>query len=260
MLLVSHGHEQDGGRARRLVDGVAEDILAPAVESRLPAGMVARCRKGHALTPDNTWRSKAGYDRCRECRRAHKPLKTRQCKGCGQPFAGERGKYCTPCQSLRHMEDLERATKPVRTRTCTDCLEVKLLHYFERDVYAKDRRGVQQYSERCSECRSDRPDEEGDEDELDAPADSPYERAKRQVERIFGVPAREWINVRHHPLADLHHLRMLAIQHAEARRTGRALTRPDIDTRSRNLWPRLIAERLTLRTRILPFRTVRAYA
>lgn len=234
------------------------DLAVQVRES--PAGGVPRCRKGHPLTSANRWKSKSGYDRCRECRRAHKPLKTRECKRCRQAFSGSRGKYCTLCVSLRHMDDLELMQgRPIRTRTCTDCEETKPLYEFERDPENIGREGARQYADRCADCRSDRPDDE--DDGLVAMPDSPYERAKRQVERIFGVPAREWINVRHHVLADLHHLRMLAIQHAEARRTGGTLTRPDIDTRSRNLWPRLLAARLTLRTRRLPYRTpVRAYA
>jgi hypothetical protein len=212
------------------------------------------CRNGHVLTATSTWRSKTSGDtRCRECRRAHKPLKTRQCKRCHEPFSGMRGKYCSLCVTTRLMDDMERSPKPMRTRTCVDCEEAKPLMEFERDVYAKDRKGVQQYSDRCADCR----DDDEDDDEFPGVANSPYEKARRQIETIFGLPARLWINTRGHVLSDLHFVRMLAIQHSDARRAGITLTRPEMDTRSRHLWPRLIAAGLTARShhgaRRLPF-------
>lgn len=195
---------------------------------------LAQCRNGHARTSANTYRSKSGHERCRDCRRKHKPLKDRPCAGCGSIFAG-RGKKCQACVAIRSMTELEEATAPIRTRMCGDCKEVYPLDRFLLDAQARQRKGEKQYSDRCEDCR----------EEEDGAPTSPYERAKHQIVRIFGVPAREWMNVRGHVLADLHFLRMLAIQHADARRNSAKLVRPDIDTRSRLLWARIREAKLT---------------
>lgn len=190
------------------------------------------CRNGHVKTAANTYRSKSGHDRCRDCRRKHKPLKDRPCVSCKTIFAGQ-GKRCPACVAIRHMTALEEATAPIRTRMCAECLEVYPLEQFLLLAAGGLRKGVKQYSDQCQDCR-----DEGDGGDGGA-ATSPYERAKRQVVRIFGVPSQEWMNRSGHVLSDLHFLRMLAIQHAEARRTGQKLTRADIVTQSRLLWPRL---------------------
>jgi hypothetical protein len=188
------------------------------------------CRNGHVKTSANTYTSTSGHERCRDCRRKHKPLTVRACPACQQPFSGSGQGRCPTCiAAAKRTEILEETPSLARTRVCQGCHESQPLDQFLFATHGSARKGGQQYSHLCEDCREDG----------EGAASSPYEQAKQQLVRVFRVPAKEWISRPGHVLYDLHYLRMLAIQHSTARATGQRPVRPELDTRSRLLWGRL---------------------
>lgn len=169
------------------------------------------CRNGHELKVCGVdyWVVKAGrrkgQQRCLHCHRSHRPHRERPCKICGQPFSGSRSRYCEECRRGETLAARDGVAVARRNagRVCVRCnVKKPLADFLIGGVQTVQ--GTKQYRDVCDGCVTV-------DDDVDVPADSPYEIARREVERRFGVPSREWINDREHPLNVLHLCRMVSI-------------------------------------------------
>jgi hypothetical protein len=159
------------------------------------------CRRGHPIhSAEDYWVDGDGRRRCKECREGYRRLVERKCasKDCETIIKGTHKHYCEPCR--------ERAKQPSkndkRTRKCEACRRRKPLREFIV-------RGVgSTYRKTCDGC------EQGGGPEGTANPNSPYELARKEIVEKYGVPSREWMNRRDHPLNQLHLHRMISINNS----------------------------------------------
>lgn len=179
-----------------------------------------RCRNGHRLTgPQDYYRDRAGHARCIHCRRAHRPLRTRQCKKCGQFFSGSKSRYCDACRPAAPTA-APATPGPRRTRVCRCCnTRQPLTEFLNHGIPGS----APQYRWACATCIATGKAVADDPDPVNP--DSPYEVARRWIETRYGVPAREWM-AKNHPLNELHYVLMVALNNM-GRGTARVEARTD---------------------------------
>lgn len=201
----------------------------PGLDERAPSRPTS-CRNGHPLVEEGVdyWVVESGHRkgqvRCRHCHVSHRPHVERPCAMCGSPFSGSKSRYCDECRngSSQASRDGVATTRRQHTRACSRCGERKPMQEFLNLAVGKAVRGTQLYRDYCDSCT--------DEDDVVLPPDSPYEVARREIEHRFGIPAREWINDRDHPLHRLHFCRMLSINNAGAGKVKVRVDRNVFDT------------------------------
>lgn len=123
--------------------------------------------------------------------------------GCCHPRA-PRCSYCLACRQARAAKETAHRNRNGEsrrlTRTCLRCRDRLDLEEFREEATFQ---GRAYYHAECDNCRGEK-------------GGSPYAVARRMVERLFGVPSREWLNKARHPLNRLHYAWMVAINNVRA--------------------------------------------